>query len=269
MEQEQKFLVQFNFQAMLRLDVGCRDARRIAGILDLDEGELLRVIAEFDEACVAGAKQVAQGVDVQACAQRQATIVFVGDSCTSDRLSYMNILKQVFRDCPGIRLIDSAVSGWRSGDILQDYAAKVLDYKPDIVVYAMGLNDMRKICGTFNTTSLAEFQRNIRTALQGLGNAKAVVNTMSPTHAARIEKSFGQLDWTFPEEDWQAYNRALCEAAQHCGAALNDTRALFAQAIQNGVDVFYEDGLHMSEEGQKLVAKSLLGILVQMIQEIE
>ncbi len=71
-------------------------------------------------------------------------IAFVGDSITSDRASYMNVLKRIYKNNTNISFIDGAVSGDKSDDAVMKLYLRVLNYKPDIVHIMLGTNDLRR-----------------------------------------------------------------------------------------------------------------------------
>ncbi len=267
MTNEQLFTLRFNFQNMLRLPVDPYDYNRIANILNIDDGDdVKKALDHFTEVNKKTAEELACKYDVDSLKNKELTVVFAGDSVTSDRLSYMNILKEVFAHNKGIKLLDSAVSGWRSGDIVQEIYPYILNKPSDVLVYAFGTNDVRTINANaqMRVTSEAEFQKNIAFVLSCVQERIIILNTLAPVSFEKSKKAYGENGWEFPKENWYAYNNIVRKTAAEHNCMLNDTEKLFDECAQNNIDVFHEDGVHLNETGQKLIAENLIKLLLKL-----
>lgn len=266
MTSEQLFQVRFNFQNMLRQQIHPYDYERIANILDITPEDAKTAMESFDFANAQAAREIAAGSDPEKWRDKKARIVFLGDSITSDRMSYLNILKKVFQRCGGIELMDSSVSGWRSGDVLQELYGSVLSKEADMVVFALGTNDIRRIYGRCNVTSRKEFARNMDLIFDALKGRQLIANTIPPFHTERIQNAYGTLGWSFESGDLKTCNRILQKAACKHSVILNDMRQEFQNAVRGGLDVFHEDGLHLNGEGQKMIAQSVYAVLQEHLK---
>lgn len=267
MTDEQLFLLRFNFPNMLRQAIDPCDSERIANVLGLLTEETKAALESFDAQNEQAARKIADAPETEKFKDKKARIVFIGDSITSDRLGFFNILRKVFDKCGGIELLDSSVSGWRSGDVLQDLYGSVLAKEPDMVVFTVGTNDLRTIGGKCNVTSRQEYERNIKLLFDALRDYLLIVNTLPPFHTEKLKETYGSIGWSFKSSDLQTYNGILRENTRKYGAVLNDTCGEFQNAINAGRDVFHGDGLHLNGAGQSIIARSLFAVLNNLWSE--
>ena len=83
--------------------------------------------------------------NLSALSGKQAKIIFLGDSITSDRQSYLNILKQALSGTPDLKLIDLAISAQKSVDLFTGVYPDIIAQRADIAHIMIGTNDVRRI----------------------------------------------------------------------------------------------------------------------------
>lgn len=262
--------VRFNFQKWLRVGIEDGDLERISVCLGVGIEELSAMIKKFDEINNTAAEELLRHASLDGIAGKKTKIGFVGDSITSDRMSYMNILKCVFQNNSEIELCDFAVSGWRTADIIENFTTNILDYNCDIVVMMIGTNDLRTVAleQEINVTGREEYARNLGFILGELAQRKirTILITISPTQQERVDATYGDSKWLFKTEDWNSYNEIVREKAQEYNAELCEMSFHYKNA---GLDeIMFEDGIHINEKGQKLIAEQLFPILKNITEEI-
>ena len=208
-------------------------------------------------------EEIAAGLDLPALAARCTgkTLLLMGDSITSDRLSYGKITALAL---PG-RVIDGAISGSRSVNVAYDLPRCLAAHRPTLVSGMSGPNDAvfpDKAC-TATTVSLQEFRRNLTAIAERVHQSRArlVLHAVPPAFYARFTQCSPYYAVT--EEANARFNECVrCVAAQ-TGAVYHDIRPLFRSHPPE--QLFEPDGIHLSPLAQKLVARSFLQLLAAII----
>ena len=187
-------------------------------------------------------------------------MLFMGDSITSDRLSYHKLLELAF---PG-QVFDGAISGYRSANVLNDIEKYLEGLKPDIVSVFIGTNDS-SVCdrkSMCTTVSIDEYRRNLLLIAQQIteSGAKLILNTFPPCFTSNDDND---ADFHRKLNAVKAdFNKAVKETAEKTGAVLNDLNAVFDMEHLDGM--FEPDGGHPSPYAHKLMAKEYLNLLKQI-----
>lgn len=173
-------------------------------------------------------------------------IAFFGDSLTSDRWSYANIIGRL-----GVaKSTDNyAVSCAISSQMLCRILDKLKPNAYDIVVLFIGTNDSALKAADYPNVTATEFERNLRFATEYIKNsgAKGVLFTL-PHHAERTFSS--------GEVVTRGYNEAIRRIAEENNLCLIEI---------NDVELSYiTDGIHFSERTQVEMAKKLIKKLVEI-----
>ena len=185
-------------------------------------------------------------------------ILFIGDSITSDRVSYFNIIKRaVNADC-----MDGAVSGAKSTDAVSRIRMLMDTFKPDIVSIMIGTNDVMCVDNRQRvpTVSLPEYEKNLEYIVECVeaGGAKPIITTIPPIH----EKWFKETSGAYKSLDnliFSKYNESLkCIAEKH-HAAVNGMDDVYKRYDQDSL--FEPDGVHLSPFGQKVLAEKLFSLI--------
>jgi lysophospholipase L1-like esterase len=192
--------------------------------------------------------------------KRELTVAFVGDSITSDRESYLNIIKRMYREKPKLKIVDAAVSGDKSDDAVMKFYLRALNHKPDVVHILIGTNDLRKNndrCGK-PCVSLEEYESNLNYMLDILkqGGTHVVISTISPVNVAHLNLRFPEDNWTYAQSDIDRCNEIIAETAGKYHAKLNDMRTVFSAFRPE--EILLQDGLHLNRRGQHLLAHNVL-----------
>lgn len=185
--------------------------------------------------------------------------LFIGDSLTQDRLGYRGIVTE------GAKLESRsiAVSGATSADMFRSSYEAINGFKPDIISVMIGTNDA--YCyGETNREPLvskAEYRKNLRNILQDAKNSGAVVivSTIPPmdeskyysTHTAKIKSN--------NNENIIEYNAIVIEEAKNLSIGLID----LYRAVTRQKEMFEPDGIHLSLEGQLLLADMWLDATIK------
>lgn len=208
-------------------------------------------------------EEIAAGLDLPALAARCAgqALLLMGDSITSDRLSYGKIAALAL---PG-RVIDGAISGSRSVNVAVDLPRCLAAHRPTLVSVMIGTNDavFRDKACTATAVSLQEFRRNLTAIAEQVHQSRArlVLHAVPPAFYARFTQCSPYYAVT-EEANAQFAACVRCVAAQ-TGAVYHDTRPLFRGRPPE--QLFEPDGIHLSPLTQKLVARSFLQLLTTII----
>lgn len=253
--------IKFNMQKLI-LNVSSHDSKRLAQIFGATEMEVEQLLCELDKTIKQQAEKLRQECDIPKLKKRQ-TIAFVGDSITSDRTSYFNILKKIYEKDDKLTFVDAAISGDKSDDAVMKFYLRTLNYKPDIVHILLGTNDLRHNNDEVakSAISLEEYKKNISYMMSILKaqNIKIVISQISPVLVGGIKKRFPEDNWTYDSEEICKLNRIIEEMADEYGANLNAMEKIYCHYSPEAL--LLQDGLHLNEKGQFLLAKHVLSSL--------
>ena len=255
----EKIAVRFNFQKMAPLGIADSDYRRVAMALDLNEGEVRAYCAQLAAQVEAAAAEIRGSLPEPA---RGARICFIGDSLTSERGSYLRIAQHCFAGCPNVEILDCAVSGWKTSDVIFEYEGRVPEFRPDIIHMMLGTNDARNAYPgeDGSTAGVDGYRRNMSRLIRyGLAlGARVIVTTIPPTKAAAALP-----DGRIPVWETRRFNAELRALAGEYPIVLNDMEAALEGALEQVIDDF--DNVHLNAGGQRMTAQALLPLLVREI----
>jgi lysophospholipase L1-like esterase len=188
-------------------------------------------------------------------------VLAVGDSITSDRESYVSILNAYWKGTPR-RMIDCAVSGDSTSDLIDRWYGTVMNQQFDWAVIFIGTNDCRQVDDPSHTAriSLPEYQKNMEYFVdQFLARGTTVVLvTIPPVNMTRFKETFPDAGWFYDKDRIDATNRGLRELASRRGLKVSDlAKAIGAQ----NEDVMTPDGLHLNSAGQLILSRLLVEII--------
>ena len=267
-EQERLFNFRFNLhKTIFSIGIEDHDYTRLQEVYDVDSQWMQQTVSEFAQSNAERAQQLREVCDLSALGVKPLKIVFLGDSNTSNRQSYMNILKSATADYPQLQLVDKAVSGFKSGDLFTTIHPGVIDEHADIVHIMIGTNDFRRMadCEKLYHTSPAEYEKNLDYIVSAFAKdgSRVILTTIPPFSKERSDKHFARSNGVFEEEDRQLYNAIIEKIAQKYGAYLNKMDELFSQHSPEALTV--PDGIHLGELGHSTlalgVARSVLNLL--------
>lgn len=190
------------------------------------------------------------------------TILALGDSLTSDRESYVKILRAYWEGDANRRIIDCGVSGDTGSDVLNRFHRTVLNQEFDWAVIFLGVNDCRQLDEPkgISNISLEEYQRDLRyIAWRLLERGKKLVHvTLPPADNRRLKEFFPDANWVYDPRRLEATNSFIRKLAAENGSGVADLAAAIAGTEQ---DVLEADGLHLNNAGQLMLCRLLLEVL--------
>jgi len=189
-------------------------------------------------------------------------ILAVGDSITSDRESYVKILNCYWEEDPSRCMLDAAVSGDTTSDIIKRFYSTVMIRQFQWAVLFIGTNDCFQTDdpSQIPVTSLDEYRRNIRFITETLlaAGKRLIQITIPPVDNARMKRFFPDANSLYTEGQIEQVNDFIREWAGEKGYAVAD----LSRAIQQqSKEVLEPDGLHLNGRGQGMLCELLLELL--------
>lgn len=261
-------MVQFNIhKSLISIGIQDDDYRRLSQLYDVDLSLLHKVISNIQESNTAYAKKLETKLDLTKLAEQPIKLAFLGDSITSDRMGYMNVIRRAMQGQDNVTFFDFAISGQKSGDLFTIMYPNVIGEHVDIAHIMIGTNDMRRMDDDtlLYHTSPAEYEKNLDYIVRELvrDRTKVILTTIPPVSTINTKKSYPNHRLLFLEEDRILYNDIIKRIAQEYGATLNDMDPLYGQFTVEELTI--DDGLHLNNLGQELltygVMKTLLSVL--------
>ncbi len=241
--------------------------KKLAEMFGEDEKEVLNYLNEFNDTLNEQSEKLRQK-DVKFYTADPVKIAFVGDSITSDRESYMNIIKRTLLTEKCIHIIDAAISGDKSDDAKMAFYSRVMKYNPDIIHILLGTNDMRKNNDQFGEPciSLHDYKKNMEYMVRTLKvqGKKVILSTISPVDNEGLGKRFPEENWIYDNRDIEAVNEIICETAEKYKALLNDMRSVYLQYPP--AKILLQDGLHLNAVGQFLLAENVMRCIKEVVE---
>jgi len=190
------------------------------------------------------------------------SILAIGDSLTSDRESYAKILNHYWREVPSRQMLDAAVSGDTSADLIKRFYSTVMNREFQWAVLFIGTNDSLQLDDPrrISVLSLDEYKRNIRFITESLlAEGKRLIQfTIPPVDNVRLRSYFPDSNSVYSEEHIGEVNDFIRGWAEQTGYSVAD----LARAIEEQeADVLEPDGLHLNARGQRMICELLLDLL--------
>lgn len=249
------FVHKYNLFKWLGFAIEEDDLASIARIYGVSVDELEPIERRFQETVQRLADRLTRELPPKP-APAPVTLLALGDSLTSDRQSWVKILRRYWAGDPNRQILDSAVSGDTAASVLNRLHRTVLRHRFERAVILLGTNDCRRMDEPDGLTnlSLEEYQRDLRYLTDRLARhgASLVLVTLPPVDNVRLKQFFTETNSTYDAERLEATNDFLRALAAERGAQLADLAAATNAA---GEDVLEEDGIHLNATGQYLVAK--------------
>jgi len=198
-------------------------------------------------------------------------IIFFGDSITEQGVKpngYVTIvggdLKTRYQDL-GIEIIGAGVSGNKVPDLQKRLSRDVIERKPTTVVIYIGINDVwHWNLNDIKGTTKEEFEGGLREIIARIQYSGAEVVLCTPTVIGERRDSSNAQDAMLNE-----YSAISRNVAKDRGIRLCDLHTAFvAYLAEHNVEnkeagILTMDGVHLNDEGNKLVAKELLRFFVR------
>jgi lysophospholipase L1-like esterase len=260
------FVHKFNLYKLSGLLIEDDDLPSIARVYGVPLEELEKIEAGFQrniaELSASLLQAAGSAADSTTSSTPSGSILAIGDSITSDRESYVKILNHYWRDDPSRRMLDAAVSGDTTADLIKRLYSSVLNLEFHWAVLFIGTNDSLQLDDQrrISVLSLDEYKRNIRFITETLlaGGKKLIQITIPPVDNARLRSFFPDANSVYTEERIGEVNDFIREWAGKYDYPVAD----LARAIeQQESDVLEPDGLHLNGSGQRMICEMLLELL--------
>lgn len=196
-------------------------------------------------------------------------IIFLGDSITELGVKpkgYVTLIRDEldarFPDL-GVQIIGAGVSGNKVTDLWKRLGPDVIDRRPDIVAIYIGINDVwHWALKNLQGTTKEQYESGLREVVARIQYSGAEVILCTPSVIGEIpDSTYGQNPML---NEYCAISRKV---AKDFGIRLCDLHKAFdAYLLQHNPDkkekgILTTDGVHLSDEGNRLVATELLKFL--------
>ncbi|MFO0825139.1 MAG: SGNH/GDSL hydrolase family protein [Gemmataceae bacterium] len=196
-------------------------------------------------------------------------IVFLGDSITAGGVrpkGYVTLIKEALAEKHkdlGIEIIGAGISGNKVPDLQKRLDKDVLAKKPTIVVIYIGINDVwHGLKDPSKGTSKEKYEEGLKEIIEKIKKSGAQVILCTPTVIG--EKRDGTNMGDKPLDEYAEISRKV---AKDTDSRLCDLRKAFTQNLgRNNKEnepkgILTTDGVHLNDNGNKLVAESILSVL--------
>ena len=251
------FALRFNLQKS-GYDFG-EKPQVFAEMFEQDKAFIEETLQQYEEINTKSAEKIIAEYDIRRLDfLKDKKLMLFGDSNLSERISYGKILEKVL-PCS---VVDGAVSGWRSVQLLSEIDRMLLNNNPDIAVIQIGTNDSffcdkeaKTLC-----VSKEEYQRNLESIIEKIKRKgiKVIVNAIAPAYCEVIEKN--HAFWTQTYENNENFNIIAKNCAEKAGVPFFDFRDIFKDKENYG-ELFYSDGVHLTSVSQALIADKFVRFL--------
>lgn len=254
----------FNEHRRLYMGIADGDARRLGQVYDLGEAEVSAAIAGWEAELSKSADELAEAAGEMGWLEALRglpPLLFIGDSNSSFRYSYLNVLRKLL-ERRGLAIADTSIPGLNSQDVVDHFEDQIAARRPRVAAVMIGTNDVRRssqpLCK--NITGIDEFEANLDFILGRLAGSGAatLALTIPPIDSRRMGEVFGACGWSATAEDIASYNARIAKAAARWGARLVDSSALFALEEPGEVLI---DGLHLRPASHARIAALVLSEL--------
>ncbi len=190
--------------------------------------------------------------------KHDARIVTVGDSITSDRLGWAEMMSLLAEEIPQPRftVVNMGVGAQTSSDVISQMDVYA-DWQPDWVLMMVGTNDCRFHTEQTSATMLSssETARNlllIRQLIENELGARLVVVTPPPVVRPGVVDGAGARAVGWRDGD----DASMAEFIRSEFASHIDVHSVLSDGTAD--ELFEEDGIHPNALGQKLILRTIL-----------
>ena len=260
------FVHKFNLYKMSGLLIDDDDLASIARVYGVSLEELTSIENGFQHNIGELAASLPRAAGAAADTANDGTpplsILAIGDSITSDRESYVKILNRYWQDDPSRQMLDAAVSGDTTADLIKRFYSTVMNREFQWAVLFIGTNDSLQLDDSrrISLLSLDEYRRNIRFITESLlARGKQLIQiTVPPVNNVRLRSFFQNSNSVYTAEHIGKVNDFIRSWAGENGYSVAD----LARSIeQQEADVLEPDGLHLNGRGQRMISELLLDLL--------
>jgi lysophospholipase L1-like esterase len=260
------FVHKFNLYKLSSLLIEDEDLPSIARVYGVPLGELEKIEAGFQRNIAVLSASLPQADRSAAGSADDGTasgsILAIGDSISSDRESYVKILNHYWRDDPSRQILDAAVSGDTTADLIKRLYSSVLNQEFQWAVLFIGTNDTLQLDDQrrISVLSLDEYKRNIRFITETLLDTgrRLIQITIPPVDNARLRSFFPDANSMYTVEQIGEANAFIREWANKTGYPVADLARVIEEQEE---DILEPDGLHLNGRGHRMICELLLELL--------
>jgi len=210
------------------------------------------------------------------CNQNVKQVVFLGDSITQNAVinsedfkGYITLIQEEVDE--NIKLIGRGISGDKVSDLLTRYKEDVLKLNPDIVFIYIGINDVWHKYDFGTGTDIDLYENGLRKIISDVKDQGAKVVLCTPTVIGensgefRLGNQFKDVETMEKmDQDLDDFSDIIRKLSSEYNTELVDLRRVFKQYIsENNPEnkakgILTTDGVHLNNEGSKLIAENML-----------
>jgi len=200
------------------------------------------------------------------CNGNKKQVVFLGDSITQEgrtlEFGFINLLEESV-DSEKFNLIGKGVSGDKVSDLLVRYENDVLAQNPDIVFIYIGINDVWHSYGVGKGSDIDFYEKGLRKIITDIKKRGGKIVLCTPTVIGERVTFEDELE-SKRDQELDAFSGVVRNLSSEFNTELLDLRAIFKDyLIENNKNNSYQDfltndGVHLNDSGNKLVAENML-----------
>ena len=263
----------FNFKfnlhkSIIPIGIDDYDYDRLKTVYGVSDEWMKQTVEAISASNKEHAEILAKKFDLEQLNKKPVKIVFFGDSITSDRQSYFNIMKVALQDCQNVNLVDMSISAHKSTDLFTALYPNMVGEHADIAHIMIGTNDVRQMDDDkrLHHTGPEEYEKNVRYVVSELvkDGTKVIITTMPPYSREKSSVVFAENRALFLEESRQLYNGILARVAKDCNVVLNEMDARYAAYTPE--ELTLDDGIHLNAIGQDILAEGVVEAIIDLIK---
>ena len=210
------------------------------------------------------------------CNGNKKQVVFLGDSITQNAVTnseefkgFITLIQNEVDE--NIKLIGKGISGDKVSDLLARYKEDVIKLNPDIVFIYIGINDVWHKYDYGTGSDIDLYEKGLRTIIGDIQNQGAQVILCTPTVIGensgefRLGNQFKDVETMDKmDQDLDDFSDIIRNLSLEFNTELVDLRKVFKNYIsENNPEnkakgILTTDGVHLNNEGSKLIAKNML-----------
>ena len=267
------YLFNFKFnlhKSLIPIGIDDHDYDRLKTVYGVSDEWMKQTVESIESSNKQHAEMLSSQFDFEKLNKKPIKIVFFGDSITSDRQSYLNILKIALQNYKNVQLVDMAISAHKSGDLFTATYPNMIGEHADIAHIMIGTNDVRQINDEDRAyhTSPEEYEKNVDYVVSELtkDGTKVILTTIPPYSQDKADKSFVGCRALFLEESRKLFNSILAWTAEKHGALLNQMDELYAPYTAE--ELTLTDGIHLNAIGQDLLAQGVMKSILELMKSL-
>jgi len=208
-------------------------------------------------------------------------VVFLGDSITQQgenfegEGTYKGFITSLRENISQeVELINKGIGGNKVPDLLLRYNDDVLKLKPNIVFIYIGINDVWHKYDWGSGTDIDIYEKGLRKIITDIKAVGAKIILCTPTVIGenngefKLNNNFKDIDtMEIMNKDLDAFSDVVRNLSSEFNTDLLDLRKKFKEYISENNDqnmpkgVLTSDGVHLNNEGNKLIADAMIKFL--------